>query len=243
MGMEFKESSDRIEFRSPVRQKPAQNLDVKQDIPEDIDDRTDKNTESALAYEMSEIQDIPDDMPASEIESQMVIQDIPDDVPGAFAHENVHNDGFENSDIEQIMDNFREDNWEGLSEEEKKEALNELAEYTADDLGLDNPPNIEYYNSDDQGDYGGYSEADNTIYINASNLHDSAEAADTIAHETRHCYQYECADDPNSREGSDFKENLDNYITPDIDFEAYQEQPVEADARAYAQEFKDMINR
>ena len=41
---------------------------------------------------------------------------------------------------------------------------------------------------------------------------DSAETADTIAHESRHCWQHERADNPQTEEDYEFRENFDNYI-------------------------------
>ena len=38
------------------------------------------------------------------------------------------------------------------------------------------------------------------------------------------------------------KDNFDNYVTPDMDFEGYEDQIVEADARDYAQAYRDMIS-
>ena len=70
---------------------------------------------------------------------------------------------------------------------------------------------------------------------------DSAETADTIAHESRHCWQHERADNPQIEEDYEFRENFDNYIRPEDDFYEYQNQPVEVDAREYAQNVRDAI--
>lgn len=141
-----------------------------------------------------------------------------------------------------ILSNFTDDNWEQLSLDDKKHVLNQLADYNADVLGIKDKPRIEYYVSDDPSDFGGYSESDNTIYVNEWKLDDPAETADTISHEYRHCYQHERAMNPLTEQDHLFRENFDDYIPASRDFEAYQEQIVESDAREYAQRFKVYIN-
>jgi predicted SprT family Zn-dependent metalloprotease len=42
--------------------------------------------------------------------------------------------------------------------------------------------------------------------INANMLDDSAEAADTIAHELWHAHQHQCALDPTSEKGREYQE-------------------------------------
>ena len=52
---------------------------------------------------------------------------------------------------------------------------------------------------------------------------DATETADTIAHESRHCWQHERADNPQTGQDQQFKENFDNYIRPEDDFRAYKD--------------------
>ncbi len=91
------------------------------------------------------------------------------------------------------------------------------------------------------GEYGGYNPETNTLEINENMLDDSAEAADTVAHEMWHAHQQQCALDPTSEKGREYQEGFDNYISPEYDFEGYQNQMVEAEARDYAQGFKDRL--
>ena len=136
---------------------------------------------------------------------------------------------------------FEQNKWDNLSQVEKEQAVEKLRDSIAGDLQLENKPNIAYYDIKDPGDYGGYAASKNTIYINRFNMGDAAETADTIAHESRHCWQHERADNPQTEQDYQFKENFDNYVRPEINFEAYQSQSVEQDARDYAAQVKDLI--
>ena len=136
---------------------------------------------------------------------------------------------------------FEQNSWDNLSQVEKEQAAEKLRDSIAEDLQLENKPNIAYYNNEVPGDYGGYAASTNTIYINRFNMGNAAETADTIAHESRHCWQHERADNPQTEQDYQFKENFDNYVRPEINFEAYQSQTVEQDARDYAAQVKDLI--
>jgi hypothetical protein len=56
-----------------------------------------------------------------------------------------------------------------------------------------------------------------------------------------HAYQQQCAEDPSNERSLEYQEAFDNYISPEYDFEGYQNQMVEAEAREYAQGFKDRL--
>ena len=138
-------------------------------------------------------------------------------------------------DLEKSLKLFDQERWNELSFEERTEAIDSLINSVAKDLKLENKPDVKYYCSDKLGDYGGYAASENIIYINKSNLEDATEVVDTIAHESRHCWQYEMAEKyPNSPDGKRFAENFKEYIKPQDDYIAYRNQPVEVDAREYA---------
>lgn len=65
---------------------------------------------------------------------------------------------------------FEQNNWDNLSQVEKEQAIEKLRDSIAEDLQLENKPNIAYYNNEDPGDYGGYAASNNTIYINRFNI-------------------------------------------------------------------------
>lgn len=139
------------------------------------------------------------------------------------------------------LEAFEQSNWDKLSQVEKEQAVEKLRDSIAEDLQLENKPNIAYYNNENPGDYGGYAASTNTIYINRFNMSDAAETADTIAHESRHCWQHERADNPQSEQDYLFKENFDDYVRPEDDYRAYKNQIVESDARDYAARVTEMI--
>ena len=160
---------------------------------------------------------------------------------GATTPEDVANKSDISSETRENLGAFEQNTWDNLSQVEKEQAVEKLRDSIAEDLQLENKPNIAYYNSEDPGDYGGYAASNNTIYINRFNMGDATETADTIAHESRHCWQHERADNPQTGQDQQFKENFDNYIRPEDDFRAYKDQIVESDAREYAANVTNMI--
>ena len=145
-------------------------------------------------------------------------------------------------DLKTSLEPFAQSKWDNMSFEERAEAIDKLADSVADDLGLENRPDVKYYQSDNPGDFGGYSASENAIYINANNMGDAAETADTIAHESRHCWQHEYAEKSDSPLAQEFRENFDDYVRPEDDYREYKNQPVEQDARNYADEITSNIN-
>jgi hypothetical protein len=143
--------------------------------------------------------------------------------------------------MDAVLDNFQENKWSDLSLEEQKQSMTNLADYVADTTGNKNPPEIVFREDMNDGEYGGYNPETNTLEINENMLGDSSEAADTVAHEMWHAHQQQCALDPASEKGQEYQEGFDNYISPEYDFEGYQNQMVEAEAREYAQGFKDRL--
>lgn len=144
--------------------------------------------------------------------------------------------------LESSLQNFDASVWESFSLEEQKNTMAELADYVVDIIGFDSPPAIEYYNNAREGEFGGYDAATNTLHINEYMLYNSNEAADTIAHELWHAHQHECAMNPQNARDYQYQYNFENYISPSLGQEAYEEQLVEAEARAFAAQFKDRLD-
>ena len=142
---------------------------------------------------------------------------------------------------QEVLSSFKQDSWEELNLREQKRAIEKLADYNADILGIEDKPKIIYYNAEDPSDFGGYSEKLNAIYINEYNMNNAAETADTISHEYRHKYQHERAEKLETERDLEFREGFDNYIRAEDDYAGYKNQLVESDARAYAQLIKDKI--
>jgi len=141
----------------------------------------------------------------------------------------------------EVLSPFKRDTWENMTIQEQKAAVEELALYNADILGIANPPDIRYYRKDDPTDFGGFSASNHTIYINENNMGNAAETADTISHEYRHCYQHERAEKLETERDLEFKEGFDSYIAPENDYFTYKNQLVEKDAREYAEVVKNKI--
>lgn len=142
----------------------------------------------------------------------------------------------------EVLFPFKQGNWEQLTIREQKQAVEKLADYNAEILGVEDKPRIVYYNAEDSGDFGGYSVKQNAIYINEYNMHDASETADTIFHEYRHKYQHERAEKLETERDFEFKEGFENYIRAEDDYQGYKEQLVESDARAYARVIQDKLD-
>ena len=172
--------------------------------------------------------------------------EMPEDFVTKDANESNESDndsvkGEVSDELKNALEPFEQSNWDNMSPEQQKEAVSELRDSVADDLGLQEKPTVKYYNNDDDTDFGGYSPSENAIYINEHNMGDAKETADTIAHESRHCWQHDIADNSDNPQAQAFKENFDDYIRPEDDYRGYRNQPVEADAREYAKNITDHI--
>jgi len=196
--------------------------------------------EEAEALDLQPFEDEPLTEPLDQV------QEAPIDYDAVF--EGLDEYDFDGKDYNQnpgqlnsLLDSFQEDNWNSMELEGQKERITGLFDYVNDVLNLENPPNIEYYNEPEQGNYGGYNPATNTLSINEYMLNDSNEAADTVAHELWHAYQHERAANPQSPKDFQYQFGFDNYIRPEDDFDGYQSQLVEAEARAFADQFKGAI--
>lgn len=138
----------------------------------------------------------------------------------------------------EVLSKFEQSEWENLSLREQKQSIEQLADYNAEILGVEEKPLIVYYCKEDLKEFGGFNPQQNAIYINEYNLNDASETVDTIAHEYRHKYQYERAGKMENERDMAFKENIDNYICAEDDYQGYKEQLIEADAREYAEVLK-----
>ena len=148
-------------------------------------------------------------------------------------------------DVERLdssLENFTYDNWEQLTLDEQKEQMIDLADYFVDITGLENPPQIEFYNNEVEGDYGGFNRFTNTLSINEYMLYQNDEAADTIAHEMWHAYQHQRSLNPKTKLDAMYGVNYNDYITYQEDVEGYRSQILESEARAFAQQIKDRLH-
>lgn len=146
---------------------------------------------------------------------------------------------------EQALKHFNEAEWNKMSFAEKKSAIEEVARVVANELGLDNPPRIKYYSkkwTPKSQEYGYYYDGDNTLNINTYCLSNGEtpwiEIVDTIAHETRHAWQY-----ARLRSGiwDDITDSYVHYISHSTDPKAYYTQPCEADAFKYGEYWAKLL--
>lgn len=134
---------------------------------------------------------------------------------------------------------------ERLTDREKVEAIKELAAVIGKKLGIEENPEIQFYNGRD-GSCGFYVSGENKVEINWNTMDDSREVVDTVAHEMRHAYQCQRASLQETWQDMLYKINFENYISPIpladkkyLFFTDYQDQLVEVEARAFANIFTD----
>ena len=94
----------------------------------------------------------------------------------------------------------------------------------------------------ESNEMGAYNPENNTITLNSKLLRmdNPDELMSTILHESRHAHQQYAVDHPDKVSVSEetiaeWKENMDYYIRPEWDFEAYINQPIENDADKFAE--------
>lgn len=141
--------------------------------------------------------------------------------------------------------------WTELSEEKKLEVLQTIENHSAFEAGRIACPVVGkfLYTGSDGIVLGSYDPKTQVIYVNSSQfVSDSRYGKDSEAivtaclHEGRHAYQHQVADGiishDNKAEADAWKENLaeGNYISFRDNPRAYYDQPVEADARRFAEE-------
>jgi hypothetical protein len=212
-----------------------------------IDTRNDAGTEAKVDYGGLLAGDIGVNLNAGVDSSVGAVENEPikeiginlNRLPNENINKYTKDQDYEQIDI--ILNNFQREIWSDLSLDEQKRSMIDLADYVATDTKNNNPPEIVFSNDMPDGSYGGYSPDSNIIEINVNMLDDSMEAADTIAHEMWHAYQEQAVNDPNNPRAQEYQEGFDNYISPEYDFEGYQNQMVESEARDYAQGYKDKL--
>ena len=147
------------------------------------------------------------------------------------------------SNMKELMDEFDNSKWADLSEDERMDLVEQAVSKIADILGLNEIPEVMYF-EDDPSNCGYYYSGLNILGINVCELSDPKELINTVAHELRHAYQEQRAMDPETEMDYKYLTNLSNYISPlftengdCILFTDYQDQLVEAEARAFANLF------
>ena len=147
-------------------------------------------------------------------------------------------------------------NWENLSVEERTSYLNEYYAKAGQALGIDTKG---VYVADLQTMYGygvqGVNTGDGYLGIDVTLVEDSSRLGgllDTTTHEMRHQLQSDALRNPDAFPDipqetlEQWRYEMDYYINGTYDFEAYESQAIETDARAFAEEvvndFLDDVN-
>lgn len=142
-------------------------------------------------------------------------------------------------------DRYSKKTWKKASLEERKQILKDLFQemnriygISVDKIYIESIEAPEGYIT-----YGYYNNGRNIIAINEDVVSDSSKydmIMDTMAHEMRHAYQWSVVQNPENYDVNDatveaWRENYRDYKTMEEDgFEAYQDQPIEKDARQFA---------
>lgn len=144
---------------------------------------------------------------------------------------------------------YSPEHWDKASIEERKQILQDYMNEVIKVYGLKDvnvninwDPDAKYTSKSITWGY--YTHGTHTVTLNEAALADSVgnwdsyDLLETVSHELRHAYQHEAIDHPTqfmvSKETIDtWKNNFDNYINSDTDYDAYRAQPVEVDARDF----------
>lgn len=155
---------------------------------------------------------------------------------------------FSNFDIDDSLQDkmveFSSENWAGLDQTKKLEVMKDFISVLCEKLDVKNVPEIVLVDEDEIM-CGLYNQRTNTLELNSNILSDSKETINTLAHEIRHAYQYQRVEVSETRMDKLYLYNFIGYIEPEevdghyLYFNEYENQLVEAEARAFAKIFSD----
>ena len=174
---------------------------------------------------------------------------------------------FSDDGPEYVVDPEVERQWAEMSDDERRAVLEHIAEERAREAGIDDfevrIEDLEDQDGDGKDDEpgtdsrGSWSEGDRVLRIDEGNLDDPT-ILGTVAHEVRHAQQHKAVDDlpwwwwedyhgppgVSQDEVEDWRDNFDDYKTSKDDgFDAYHDQPVEADARETGGGYLDDLDK
>lgn len=137
---------------------------------------------------------------------------------------------------------FDVENWDESSDSKKIQIIKGFLNCLCERMGIEEQPKLVLF-EDDENVCGAYNHQTNAMELNRNIFNNPIEVLDTVAHETRHAYQYQRACIGETREDVLYAANFLNYIEPIqidgkyVNFNEYQNQLVEAEARAFAKMF------
>lgn len=146
-------------------------------------------------------------------------------------------------EVTKAITRFDADEWGQLTVKERLTAMETFVELVGARLGLERIPDIKLFEGADNV-LGAYVRGENQIELNEALLNKPQDLLKTLAHEIRHAYQYEHSLTLETWEDFLYYVNFENYISPGVDengyyhsFADYEDQLVEAEARAFAKLF------
>lgn len=185
-----------------------------------------------------------------------IIEPIRDQVPNEYLEAPSDIEQVEQiSEVMQGIEGLDYDSWKNLTVDERLHVLQELENKVAE---IEHRPasDVKMKDLGDPSVHKGYCQQNlwgnnSTLTLNSQCLSDSSmseyfESLDTVIHEGRHAYQnYNLEQrevNSDSYSTSEWRQNMeDGYKSPEIyGFRAYWTQPVEVDARAFAQDVLDI---
>lgn len=140
--------------------------------------------------------------------------------------------------------------WDELSVADKERVIRSIALIEKEELGISNEVEITV-STEKMSNYtcGYYIDSSKEIFINYKYLNEGKleNVLQTILHEMHHAFvhytveniDYESElvqDNFYYKQAREWKENTENYISSNINYDEYRNQPIEADARTYAEE-------
>ena len=146
--------------------------------------------------------------------------------------------------IQEELANFDNENWNELNETQKLEVIDDFISILCEKMGGEENPRLFLFEND-ENICGAYNNQTNILELNRNILDKPKEVINTIAHETRHAYQYQRACIGETREDVLYAINFLNYVEPIqfegnyVNFNEYQNQLIEAEARAFAKQFSN----
>lgn len=99
-----------------------------------------------------------------------------------------NNDHYSEYTDDQLLDQFRSENWSSLNEQQK---VGVLQEYENRNAAAQGRPPAKVVSEVQERAYGSYNDSSNTIFINVEDF-SSYETLDTLEHEGNHAYQTHC---------------------------------------------------
>lgn len=139
------------------------------------------------------------------------------------------------------QERFSEETWRNASEDERRQMLQDLYDEVQRIMGTDAIEDLVFEELGENTN-GSYNHGLRRIRLNSDKLGpDNYALMKTVFHETRHAYQHETVDNPGSHGVSEgtrtiWEDNFDDYqsTSKGDTFEEYVQQPVEWDARGFA---------